>query len=556
MQGRQHTQPTRGLDAGLADAVNGDRRLRVVLGGDSSLELSEGFGGAWDALQAILAGTARSHWMPASSVLWTLVGDFDLDGTAGDFGMDSLGRVLSAGDAWGSPTLTVWADTIDVHYTARTSGGNLAVTIDGALADTIDTSDDEDGSPVASDTPAQRARFDVTAGWHTITLTASGGDVWLEGVNPIPDAGVEVHGLGRSGQSAAQMVSRAGFVAHVQAMTDRGEPPDVIFLNVSRPARSAPTPSGPPSPATSTPSSTRSPQRRRSPRSSHAIPQGLGSPTPTDWDRWAGWWRTFNAARDLVTVDVWSAVGHVGAGYDDRDLADDNIHLNAKGQAIADAVLLDVVASRLVRPQRLAGLTDVAIDDLAAVADGTIPAIDTGTLTTPETRLSANRRRHLRVPQGPPRPRVGLPRPGLRGRPRQLAPRRHPAPHPPRRHRPGPRHPRRGHPHRIRPRHHEVLRRRPPNRRRRILPRALTSSDRGKTLLVSAASTITLANIATSSWPVGAACRIVQTGAGAATVAAGGGQTLRSPGGAASTGQGQEGILRRIAATEWAINWI
>lgn len=83
--------------------------------------------------------------------------------------------------------------------------------------------------------------------------------------------------------------------------------------------------------------------------------------------------------------------------------------------------------------------------------------------------------------------------------------------------------------------------------------RNLAIGDLGTTILVSATATLTLASLGT--WPVGGFCRIVQTGTDAVTVAAGGGQTLRAPAGAASTAQGSIGVLMKIASAVWTIQW-
>ena len=84
----------------------------------------------------------------------------------------------------------------------------------------------------------------------------------------------------------------------------------------------------------------------------------------------------------------------------------------------------------------------------------------------------------------------------------------------------------------------------------------LILADQGKVIEVTSASTvaITLPSNATASFPIGTLIELYRHGAGAVTVVAGSGATLRAPGGRASVGEQYGTVaLRKRATNEWTI---
>lgn len=561
VQSAQHVDAARGLDAGLAALEAGLDDLRVVIAGDSMVELAGGFSNAAAASQALLDGRRAGQWFAPGWVLWPFVdATYAQEGTAGTHGLDGHGRILTAGQAVGSPSTEVTTGTVvRVYYTARVGGGSLDVEIDGVVADTIDTSllEDQATSAVAT-VQGQCVDVTVTAGAHTIQVVGNAGTSWLDAYEVPADGGVVWQGVGLSGTTTPVIQSGGGLVEHVQAMTDRGEEPHLVIVHADTAEVTSDATWASAAAALTT---LVGELQDAAPTASiaHVIPCGHNALTEADAARWAQEWRTLHRTLGVLTVDTWASLGHVGNAYDPRGLSDDGVHLNAKGQRIADATLLDVILARTVRTVPLSRLPGVTIADPAALAEGTIPVFDAdGELvaTAAESPVhyedGSNTFWHLgKAPAAIDTALGGTVRAGfaynaifglqvratLGGVDAGVIPLVVGTPT--------------GSTQAATKGYVDA-----PTTVAVSASRALAFTDLGATLLVSAAATLTLANISTTLWPVGGACRIVQTGTGVATVAAGGGQTLYSPGGAASVAQGQEGVLRRVASTVWTIDWL
>jgi hypothetical protein len=352
---RQHSEQARGLDAGLGALEAGTGVLRVLIAGDSMVELSAGFAGVAEKAQDLLDGSAGGTWFSPSWVLWPFVDTtYAQGGTAGTHGLDGYGRILTSTDSVGSPTTAyLTGDRLDVFYTARSGGGSFVVEVDGSTAATVDTSLLEDGVTAATTTTqGQLKRVTLTPGLHTIEMVNASGTSWLDGYYLAPASGVEWQGMGRSGTNSPTIRSGGGLVAHVQAMVDRSEDPHLIILH----ADTAEVVSD----ATFTTASTAVSglvadilATGTNATIAHVIPSGHNAISEANAERWTGMWRELHADLGVLTIDTWQSLGHVGNAYDPRGLSDDGVHLHSKGQAVADATMADVILSRTVRPSAL-----------------------------------------------------------------------------------------------------------------------------------------------------------------------------------------------------------
>lgn len=217
-----------GWTAAIAEYAS-DRPLRVMVISDSMGELWI-FGQAFETIHLSLVGAGRNRlvwWGPS----WAFAGltHTTVEGTASDIGIDQRGRVLTSGDqiVTAGRAGTVCA----VRYTSRPGGGTFTVKIDGGSPVPIDTSEDENGDPVAATTPGQVMRVtELDYEEHTITIECTSGEVWIEATAVGVPEGLQVVGIGRSGESTQGHIDAGQAVATLKADVARGEAPDLIIL--------------------------------------------------------------------------------------------------------------------------------------------------------------------------------------------------------------------------------------------------------------------------------------------------------------------------------------
>lgn len=364
-QGRQHTEPSRGWAAGVAAAQAGQRPARVVLASDSMGELTAGMQVTWDAL-ALRLGDSGEGWHPAY-----FVNAPAFEGLAGvssplAIGLDRRGASIPAGVTFGRWTdLPEWGivgalevpTTLDVHYTAHPDGCTVEVEVDGEVVGSFDSSLDESGDAVSGAVGFQRWRSPHVGVTGPVKLTTGPtGTLRLEAIGT-PGVAVDRIGSGLSGTSTA--VTGPHLLACIEQMAARSEPPDLVVLwcDTAEAAGGA-----------AAAVAALVPQVRAAcPTASilHVIPHTGPAGTPTA----AEIHRRNDAALGLLVCDLQEALGSASTDDDPFGLTYDGTHWSPLGEVAAQAVLGDVVASRVTaRDVGVASAVAQAVDALAAAA--------------------------------------------------------------------------------------------------------------------------------------------------------------------------------------------
>lgn len=572
-QGHQHSAQTRSLDSGLANLANSqlgatpsdDKVLRVVGLFDSMGELSGGMSWARDRLQEALDGRRGGSWGAPSWVLAPFDPTFFQEGVANTYGLDSKGRTLTAGQRVGSPHSKTYTTGIDVYYTGYSGGGTFDIYIDGVFDQTVDTSVDEDGGAIGAGLlGGQKVEVSVSTGEHSIYIQGNTGTVHVDGWYYHGEGGVEWYGMGRSGISTANVNSYGSFAAHIEAMVNRGESPHlvILFCDTAEYSTDAQV-------RTIIEENKTLIDQIRSYDSNitimHCIPHGHGgSASEEDFERFTEiFLRELHEEKELLTVNFWATHGHCGNSYDPYNYSSDGVHWGTPANILGGNTIVDAILSRTVRPIDVRKLPGVQIDTGINQAtpnvyqNEIVPAFVDGELVIPENALRTYdngaatimsfRSKSASDFLGTSKE-VALIYSAIFGiqlytttdgvldglQPLNV-----------------------GYTN-SNDAHATTKAYVDGNSSTRIATvsatRSLASSDRGKILLCDATLTINLASLAT--WNAGAYCTLVQTTSNNITVAAAGGQTLYAPNGAASTAQGQEGILRKIASSSWSITWL
>lgn len=547
----QHVESLRSWNVALENLSAGP--ARVVLITDSMGVLSNGFDDVWSVIHKRRTADDLGFWWPPAMGGGTTFFNWNtMEGTWVEQGLDGYAAEFAAGEA-GAVTTARPARYLDMYYTAQADGGDVEVTVNGSVVGTIDTSLDQDGAAVASDTPHQRWRYDLgSITGATFSVAVSGGSVILEAAHWNTDSGVVRYGGGHSGWSVADWTSNGAHLTWLQQMVDNGETPDLVVLAADTGDTSSPDPATRVAQVTAQVAAVRA-IVGAGVSIAHWIPPahaGLNS----SWSSFVSQFREMADDLGVRCIDSSDAMGDVSNSSDPFGLSSDGTHFSTLGVAVNSLVWIEALDGGNHQLPPLASLDGVDLD-LGTVDDGTLPALVSGDLTVEDTLLRvltySGTTAHLRLRDGPTSTALGqdfevvLVHNALYGvqlrtfldgvdqglKPFAVA---------------------------DAVQDYEAATWKQVSAPATVAvaaSRALASTDRGKTLLVSAAATVTLANLSTATWPVGGWCRIVQTGTGAATISAGGGQTLHAPSGGASTDQGQEGVLRRVAASTWIIDW-
>lgn len=328
-----------GWTAAIAEYAS-DRPLRVMVISDSMGELGI-FGQAFETIHLSLVGAGRNRlvwWGPS----WAFAGltHTTVEGTASDIGIDQRGRVLTSGD---QIVTAARAGTVcAVRYTSRPGGGTFTIAIDGGSPVSIDTSDDENGDPVAATTPGQVMRVtDLDYEDHTITIECTSGEVWIEATAVGVPEGLQVVGIGRSGESTQGHIDAGQAVATLEADVARGEAPDLIILaSDTGDLVTAATVTGPLTTLLGQ-------LREHAPDASYLLwipPDHQGA---SDWPAVVAAMRGWAIENDVAFVDTYHGLGGADGGgdwsndSDPKDYSDDGVHpAGAKAiYAVSDLLL-------------------------------------------------------------------------------------------------------------------------------------------------------------------------------------------------------------------------
>lgn len=361
VHGREHTTTMQRWTGALAGTAP-----RVVVSGDSMMELTSGFALAWNAIQEQRYGAAPSQWWWPPTWVGTAFFSWPVqEGTATAIGPDRRGTTLDVGEDAGTTGSAVTCDRIAIYYTAHTSGCDLEIRIDGTLVDTIDTSEDEDGNAVAADTPSQRWVSDSLGfSGHTFLLTAAGtGTARVEAAQFLPESGMEVAGFGTSGISTASIVSNGNLVDFVEAMVARDEPPDLIIIGADT------ADSGTSAELVASNTTLVGQLRTAAPGVTIAYWIGTGHNARTDWENdKVPAFLNMCLDLDLVPLNAFASMGDISNGEDPNTYSGDGVHFNAKGQEANARTVLDALFSRFV-PATPAALQSELDDHLADTTD-------------------------------------------------------------------------------------------------------------------------------------------------------------------------------------------
>lgn len=315
-----------------------ERPARVVVIADSMGELSNGWRAVWEEFHRDATTEPVGTWRPPRWASWTSWSP--AAGVPSEAGLSLRGQELRAGDpATGSTERVAIPTTLDLYYTARPGGAALEIRIGDQVAGTIDTSRDELGRPVEEGVvESQRWRSPPVGAWRTWSVTALGeGGAIVEAASFPPSRGIEVHGTGRSGHSTRQLLDSGYAIGHIEAMTARGEPPDLVVW-------AADTADSPDKVHQATALLEAFAATRAAAPGvtiAHYIPTGHGN--RADWPEWADLYRSLDESNGVLIIDAYEGLGDVSNDADPLGYSEDGVHLNATGQAAVDQVFLQAL---------------------------------------------------------------------------------------------------------------------------------------------------------------------------------------------------------------------
>lgn len=321
-----------------AVATMDQRPVRVVVIADSMGELSIGWRAVWEQFHRdVTTEPIGQWWAPRKFNSWLQWEP--VTGTPVEAGLELRGQSFEAGmAATGSPDRMAIPTTMDLYYSAQPGGATLEVRIGGELVGTIDTSLDEFGQPVTGVVESQRWRSPHVGAWRTWSVTPVGqGSAIVEAASFPPSRGIELHGTGRSGASTRQLLDSGYAIGHIEAMTARGEPPDLVLWA----ADTADVPDRAEQARALLEALTATRAAAPGATIAHYIPTGHNN--RADWAEWADMYRAIDGAYGVLVIDGYEGLGDVSNLADPEDYSSDGVHLNADGQERATQLFLEVL---------------------------------------------------------------------------------------------------------------------------------------------------------------------------------------------------------------------